>query len=77
MQQCHRIDLEILIQDLGIDLHEVAESAADRVVDQHLRRAEFGAGRLIAAQVPGPSQVTTTTGLVMGTRIPSLVVSGE
>src|SRR5271156_3219142 len=46
IQQRHRVYLKVLIQDFRIDFHEVAERTADRIVDQYLGRAEFGAYRI-------------------------------
>src|SRR5437667_5852274 len=45
MQQRHRIDLEVSVEDLGIDLEEIPERATHGVVDQDCGRAEVGANR--------------------------------
>jgi hypothetical protein len=42
MQQRHHIDLEIAFEDVGRDIEEGAEGAADGVVNYDLRRAGAG-----------------------------------
>jgi len=39
IQQRHRIDLEVPIEHVRINLHEIAKRAAHSIVDQDLRRA--------------------------------------
>ena len=41
MQQGHDVDLEVALQHGRVDLLKIAEGAADRVVDDDLRRAEL------------------------------------
>jgi hypothetical protein len=42
VKQPHRIDLEIAVQDLGVDFEEITKSATNGIVDQHRRRAKDG-----------------------------------
>ena len=46
MEQSHRVDLKVAVQHFRVDIHEVAEGATNRVVDQDLRCSQVGLNRI-------------------------------
>jgi hypothetical protein len=72
MQQGHDVDLEVPLEDGRVDLQEVAEDAANRVMDDDLRVTELVSNAAIASSIA----LLSLTGSANGSAYPSAFQGG-